>query len=543
MIALGLVFAVLLGLLTSLTAGIRGVLTGRQRSTATSIANQVMETARARSYAEVGHDLDSDPTLAGDGALSGSAPNYLYTGLGPGSDEPLAGSIVDAGPAAGSTSNPLYPFSPHQWQTTREATTYTTSVYVTQVTPPTGDPYKRISVTVSWNRSLDAPSAVPPVVKISSYVFDALRPPDPLLEGGADADAGRVTVTGQLSGIALSDFRFFFPYAHGEIESRFVRQAKGFAGTARAQGNLASGSVSGCSVSNEGRTAECTGAKAETASDNDSATAPPDHNTAGPLSDSGGTVAMGSQLTFSLGSGTVRSLSTARSCWSCYGAGNDDDDRLPYQFSEATGPASLALAFSTGPVAGSLLAATSACSPACAATTLDRDDQGSVSRLLSTATLSHPSLDLARIDSAPPGYGGMVRIGATNLITSAHAGPGAVAPSATGSTVSVQLYDTSVAPGYRTVSITPGIASDHTSHAEMAINGALVVMDATVHSAPAAVWSTSSGGSVGHAEASLTSWLWVEIHLVVTDASGVLADLVVHVDYGRASARAEYQPA
>jgi hypothetical protein len=80
-------------------------------------------------------------------------------------------------------------------------------------------------------------------------------------------------------------------------------------------------------VSNGGLTAECTGAKAETGSDNDAATAPPDHNAAGPTSDAGGTLAAGGKLSSSLGTGTVRSLSTARSCWSCDGVNRSPGGR------------------------------------------------------------------------------------------------------------------------------------------------------------------------------------------------------------------------
>ena len=83
LIALGLVFGVVVGLLATVNIGIRGVITGRQRSVALSIANEVMETARSRSYADVGHDLDSDPTLATDTAISGTVPNLLYANPAP----------------------------------------------------------------------------------------------------------------------------------------------------------------------------------------------------------------------------------------------------------------------------------------------------------------------------------------------------------------------------------------------------------------------------------------------------------------------------
>lgn len=541
LIALGLVFGVMVGLLATLNTGVRGIVTGRQRSVAVSIANEVMETARGRSHADVGHDLDSDPTLATDTAIQGTVPDLLYTDLGPGPDEPLVGSAVDAGAEAGETSNPLFPFSPHRWTSVREATTYTTSVYVTRVLPASGDPYRRLTVVVTWDRSLDAPSAIPASVRLSSYLFDAIQPPDPLFVGLAEADAGTVTVTGTLSGIDLSDARLWLPSVHGEIDSRFVRRATGFAGTARSHINLGSGTVSGCTVSNGGLTAECPGVKAETGSDNDAATAPPDHDAAGPTSNSGGSLAAGGKLTSSLGTGTARSLSTARSCWLCHGTGVDDDDLLPYQWGQATGPADLSMPFSAGPAVGSLLTSTTTCST-CSTVSLDRDDVSGAPRLLTTAAVSHPALDLVTLDGSLPD--GMVRVGATSVTTSATSGPGALAPSFTGDAVTVQLYDTTVLPEYRTVSITPGTPSETTSHAEMDVNGALVVMDATVRSGPAVTLSTSNTeGARTEAQASLSNWLSVEVHLVVTDDTGTLADLTVSLDYGRVTTRATYQPA
>src|ERR1051326_7631078 len=84
LIALGLVFGVMAGMLATMNIGVRGIITGRQRSVAVSIANGVMETARSRSYGDVGHDLDSDPTLATDPAVRGTVPNLFYTDLSPG---------------------------------------------------------------------------------------------------------------------------------------------------------------------------------------------------------------------------------------------------------------------------------------------------------------------------------------------------------------------------------------------------------------------------------------------------------------------------
>src|SRR5205807_3334293 len=179
----------------SLTAGARGLITGRQRSAALALANEVIEDARGRAYGDVGHDLDSDPTLATDPLITGTGANRLYTGVTP--PEPLAASSVDAGAAGGTVNNPLYPFSPHQFTSKREQTTYTTTVYVTTVTPvppATGDPYKRITAKVSWSPAQYATAAHS--VTLSSFLFNAGAPPDPKLTGTGEADAGSFKVTG-----------------------------------------------------------------------------------------------------------------------------------------------------------------------------------------------------------------------------------------------------------------------------------------------------------------------------------------------------------
>lgn len=548
LIALGLVFGVMVGLLATVNIGIRGIMTGRQRSVAVSIANEVMETARSRSYGDVGHDLDSDPTLTGDPDLQGTVPNIFYTDLSPGPDEPLIGSVVDAGTTAGTTSNPLFPFSPHRWPSVREATTYTTSVYVTRVIASTGDPYRRLTVIVTWDKSLTAPSAIPATVRLSSFLFDAVEPPDPLLVGLAEAYGGTVSVTGFLSGIHLSNpapVTVWLPYAQGEIDSRFVRGAQGFAGTARSLTTLLGPeTVSGCTVSNGGLTAECPGTRAETGSDNDVATAPPDHNAVGPTTDPGGTVTAGGSLTSIVGPGTARSLSTARSCWSCYGTGVDDDDRLPYQWGQATGPTSLSMPFSAGPATGSLVTASGGCS-ACSTVTLDRNDDSGASRLETRATAVHPAMDVLTFVGAPPGYAGMVRVGPSNVSVLATSGPAALEPSFTGGAVNVAVYDPAAPGSYQDLSITPGTPSELTApRAVMAVSGTIVTMDATIRSGPAVTGSTPTGTALAEAHSSLSNWLTVEVHLVVTDSTGVtLADLVVSLDYGRVTARATYQPA
>ena len=140
----------------------------------------------------------------------------------------------------------------------------------------------------------------------------------------------------------------------------------------------------------------------------------------------------------------------------------------------------------------------------------------------------------------------MVRVGPTTVRTSATSGPAALPPSFTAAPVVVRVYDTTtLLPGYRTVTITPGTPSETTSHAVVLAGAGLVVMDATIRSGPAVKLSTPipGGGALTEAQASLSNWLTISVHVVVTVALLPVADLDVTLDYGRVTARATYQPA
>ncbi len=539
-IALTVVFAVLVGLLGGLTAGAKGLITGRQRSAALALANQVIEDAHGRSYGDVGHDFDSDPTLATDPLITGSVANRLYTGVTP--SEPLAASDVDAGPSGGTNTNPLFPFSPHKFTTKREQTTYTTTVYVTVVTPASGDPYKRITVTVTWAPSLYATAARS--VTLSSFLFNAAAPPDPRLTGTGEADAGSFKISGSLTGISLSDASVTFPYVNGSIDSGFVKNAKGVARSGTSQVDLLAGLLSGCNVVGLG--SSCDGAKAQADADNDSGTAPPDTDEEGPTTASAATITAAPVLTVGLGSGSAQAQATARSCWSCQAAGSlpvGDDDRLPYFAGTATGPANVSVGFLSGLVGGSLLSIGTGCSLSCSAVTVDRDDAGSNERLSSTAKVSFPALTLMTFAAGSPiGYSGMVKVGAVSATATAGSGPGASGPTVTGAPVTVQLWN---GAGYTNVNVTPGAAppaTDPTAHAAVNVLGTSVVMDATVHWNQSVSSQSSSGGAITDASASLTDWLWIDLQVVMTTLGVPVANVDLHLDYGRIAATADYQP-
>jgi type II secretory pathway pseudopilin PulG len=528
-IAMSVIFGVLLGLLATLTTGVRGVVAGRQRTGATAMANQVLEQAKAQTYEQVGHWL-ADTTLAADANISGTSPNYVFDG------EPLVASTIP------STHEP---FAPHTARLTQDGVTYTRSVYVTQVSPASGDPYKRVTVKVSWANAQYHASAIPNNVTLTTLMFNASPPPDPLLEGVVDADSGRLTVTGLLAGVNLNDLSIWLPFAHAAIDSSFIKRANGFAWAPRAQLNLTAGSASGCAVSSDGLSADCGGTKAETVADNDGGTAPPDNDSLGPAFDFGGSVSAGTALSANLGSGSSSGASTARSCFSCFGPDIGDDDSLAFHTSTATGPASGSVPFAAGNVSGSLASGTGAsCTLDCATATVDVDRVGTDPRITSTATTATPALDLLTLSGAPAGYAGMVRIAPTTASTTAYAGPGAPAPTVSGSAFTVQLYETSGSPGYRNETITPGnAASPAPAHAELTFGIDTVVMDATVLARPASTASTSGGGARTHAEAALTNWLTITVRLQVIRLGTPLADLNVEFDYGRVSAATDYAAA
>ena len=334
----------------------------------------------------------------------------------------------------------------------------------------------------------------------------------------------------------------------GSVDAGFLRSAKGVAQTGTQSADVLAGIVSGCSLIGL-LGASCDGAKAQADSDNDAGTAPSETDQEGPTSAAAGTISVPPVLTLGLGSGSAQAQATARSCWSCQDGGTlpvGDDDRLPYFGGSATGPASLSLGFLSGLVGGNLLSVGTGCSVSCATVTVDRDDAGGAARLASTAAVSFPALDLLTfLAGSPLGYSGMVKIGVLNATATAGAGPGAAAPTVAGAPVSIRLWDTTGIPGYKTINVTPGAAppaTDPTAHASINVLGTSVVMDATVHWNKAVTSQASSGGAVTDAAASLTNWLFVDLRVQMTLLGLPIADLNLHLDYGRLAAVATYEP-
>jgi hypothetical protein len=210
-----------------------------------------------------------------------------------------------------------------------------------------------------------------------------------------------------------------------------------------------------------------------------------------------------------------------------------DDDRLPHFYGRATGPVTASVGFLSGGVLGDLL---SFSATPTATVTVDRHDSGSNQLVSSTTSVSFPALDILPLTIGPLGYSGIVKVAAVSASATAEAGPGAVAPSVTGTAMTVRYW---TGLGYTSVPITLGVASSTTIPSVSIFAGTgFVTVSGSITSTPAVTEQTAAGGTTTEASASLTNWLFVDLN--VTMPGGTSANL--HFDYGRLAATAGYQP-
>lgn len=518
-VAMSVVFVVLTGTLATFGAGVKNVVNGRQRTAAVSVARGVIEEARAGLYSQVGHDL-SDPTINDDPDVSGSPPAF--------EGEELVG-----------LASPI--FTEHRWDETSNSETYTVEVYVTWVTTGS-ERYKRITVEVTWQRAQYDTAVVDDHVRMSSFLFAAGVPPDPLLDGVVTVDGGTTTVSGTLAGVDLERAVVYNPGASGTLTSLFTREAAGNATSASATVDTLSGSVSGCDVDGTGKHTECSGIRAETTTDSDTATAVPEHGEDGPRYDIAHSVSSGSIFDLDLGANdSVDSESTSRSCHSCFSEMLGDDDRFAHHWSEGTGPDAVDFGFDVGPIDGSLLR-TSGNSQSTA--TLDQDEVSDSQLMATTGRLQMPGVEVLALTQAPSNLVAAVQVSAVDVTVEAQAGPMASSPSVSGDAMTVDIYDTlsDGSLGYRTISVQPGEDREETAGFSYLNSGATVSVTTTVISGGKSVTNTTDGnGDIDYAQASLTNWLRIQIDIVITDDDSTIADTTLEVDYGRLSARAQYE--
>lgn len=535
-VALGLIFMVLMGLLGTLASASKGIVTARQRNQATGLANQVLETARASSYAVVGLS-STDATIATDPAIVGG--NY------------------DGAPIAYASPSNQSPWPTHRFTTTVAGTAYVTSVYVTTITVAGSDPYKKITTIVDWSgsgRAQYGTTAIAASVKLSSLIYNASLPADPLLEALAVATGGTVSASGTIDNLAVTDATIDLPRASSRVKSEFIQKAEALAASAGADltGSLDLYANGGNASLRTSVHATSPSVKAPTAADNDAGTALTENDSAS-SSDAGGSIGRVNTLDLVKGaSSSLYSKSTARSTTA---GAIGDNDLLPYATSDAAGPASFTMPYYVSSLNGSTpIGNVVTTGVSHVNTVLDRDNSGPDKQLLGSATVEHPAttlfsftptvLSLAGLPLTNP-FSGFVKIGATGALTAtANSGAGVSGPSITGGSFDVCVYDTLSNPvgsgtcpaGYKRLSVAPGTAATMTASASVRVLGASVTLTATVTSGTKSVTSTLDGTAYERAEASLVNWLKVTVDLTISTGT----NLHVELDYGQLSARAKY---
>jgi type II secretory pathway pseudopilin PulG len=535
-VALSLIFMVMVGLLGTLASASKGIVTARQRNQATGLANQVLETARASSYAVVGLN-SADSTIATDTAIV--AGNY------------------DGAPIAYASPSNQSPWLSHIFSTTISGTVYVTKVYVTTITVTGSDPYKKVTTIVDWSgsgRAQYSGTAVAASIKLSSYIYNASLPADPLLQGLASATGGTISVSGTIDNLAVTDATIDLPQASTGVSSQFIQEAEALAESAGADltGDLdlfASGGNASLTTSLH---ATSPPVKVSTAADNDAGTAAADNDSAS-SSDAGGSI--GRTNTLSLVKGASSSLYAKSTARSTTAGAIGDNDQLPYATSDAAGPASFTMPYMVSSLNGSTAIGNVITTGASHVNTiLDRDNSGSQKQLLGTATVDHPVttlftftpsvLSLLGLPLTNP-YSGFVKIGSTGTVTAtANSGEGVAGPAISGGAFEVCVFDTLTNPlasgtcgaGYRRLSVNPGTAASLSASAVVRVLGATVTLSATVTSGTKSVTNTLNGTAYERADAALVNWFKVTVDLTISTGTS----LHVELDYGQLSARTKY---
>lgn len=530
MIALAMLFVVMVGMLATLTGGLRGVVTGRQREQGLAIASAALEAARATAFDRVGHDLDGDATLGTDANV------VVEDGHGHFEDEDLVG-VAGAGE----------PFAPHEAAQAAEGTTYTRRLYVTWADPSAGGQgVKRVTVVVSWDQAQFGASGTLPEVRLSSLLTPAGVVAPTRHTASSNVEGPSLTVTGEMSEIDFTGAHWWGPIATADLESAFVRSVTGRGETSRVR--IDAEDTTGCTTADDDTWSSCGGLRAASGADDDGATAAAESGTSGTLVGAGGTARANPALRWTLNSGsTTVASSTARS------SSIGDGDGLPYQESSVhgVGSARLIVNFDSEGV-GRVFSGGAA--PESTAT-VDMDPAGDERWASATGRAVLPAFDLMTLDDPSAtfsGYQGALRFSAATLTATASAGVGAPSPALTGGPVTVQLYSTSIAGHYVCYRISPTTGAVTTclgtattlapQHAVVTdADGVTYVIDSSLSVAPATIASTGSGATVSSASTQLRSWLTADLHVQMLVGGDVEAELDLHLDAGTLLASAGYE--
>ncbi|MBI2168233.1 MAG: hypothetical protein HYU28_01850 [Actinobacteria bacterium] len=558
--ALVLIFGIMLGLFASLNTGVRGLLTGRERYGALSVAKAYVEKIRSACYPRIGHDPDDTTLPDDDDNLTGpdAAGNYVYDPDVPDTSGSFTGETLAYAETCGGTLTAVIPehFLDDQdvgtlSGNTGDHGTYDVWIYITHVNASSGVPHKRITVVVQMNNAqYSTSSGVSDKVRISSLVYDGVAPTDPLVEAEVDTDGGSFAFAGTMydpdSGQnAAPDLDITYPHAYGVLRANVITElgpdwARTHSVAFRDEQNEVSSPAPGCTDDADGHGFSCPSDQTAISSDDDSNTSKPSFGT-----DSTSVAAVGWDVStlysIDVGGGTADSDSTPcpPGCGSL-----GDNDSLPRDLHSGDGPDGWGFDYSLQPldvpqlplpplpvpaITGSFVEAGSTASEA----DIDQDASGSNTRTQAVSRNVYSDVDLLTIDNLGIT---MVSIGGGSIEGTADVGTAAGGADFSGTlTISVFGQPTSipVSPSSAPVNVNfPIPAQAIEGVATLSGSVSIVTQQGTTD-------EEFVSGAYTMASAEVDDWLIVTVSATLVTADDTLFDVSYSVNYGDLSAYAE----
>lgn len=525
--AIFILVLVALALVSSITMAIRGVLTGRQRTSALAVAEGIMEEVRSVTYDRVGHDLGDATLTDPDSDFWFDGTNYRYDPNGA-AGEPLALAREDA-VVGGPSADPVGPLSGHHSTGTLDATEWDAWIYITHADTSGvdgGDPHKRVSVLVEFTGEQFDAEAVENRAKISSLVFESHATPPALVTASAEADAGIVTTSGGLEGNGFQSLTATFPHTFSELRIRQYREANGWSHSAHGQLVDDSGAAATGDCTASGTTATCPMASPppNLAVSDDPNSGFPQYASDARTAPDGTMGGSGYQIDWDGGS-VAGELSACYgmtgACGPVFGAGGAADN-LPYSLFTGDGPHDLDAPFTvsvTGAldvtVNGSIYSSSGANH---SEAEIDIDSAGTAATDLTTPTavVTAPAVDIFTVND-PLGVASALTVAEVSAYDTRAFAP--VGPTAGSADVDAQAVTVTVA-GTPLTTVTPGSGEvTDESGSEMVGGITAVEYQVTVTSGTEDVASQDPDG-VGY---------FTEAHAVLIDALRVVVDAQIVV--------------
>lgn len=568
---LTLIFGAMMIILLSLNTGVRGLLTGRERQTATTVAKEQMEKVRQACYERIGHDY-GDTTLGSDTAsLRSSGGVWYYEPQGPGG---FSEKLAQATTSAGCTGSAVV--GTHTWSSNSDGTPYTVWVYVTRVDPTvanTGVRHKRVTVVVQWDNSQYKTGGIDNRVRLSSLVFDG-QPPGGTSGGGGGTSqfpittataqpvagsfgwSGSLSLTGGGPLAAFGPSTVTYPQSNGWMRTFLRDETNGTAKSHSFTFSDTNGGVAtpaGCTTA--GSTITCPPAQNSATADNDGGTSPtpPAYDAPAISTAPSRTITKpGGLYSLTVGSGSADSKATAcaNTCGLPFGS-PPESDGLPHDLHVGNGPDPYSMNFNLGNgVSGELIES----GPANARAEIDQDTGIPNRRTTAKAKNTYPQTKLLQLlNTDVLGFGttlSVVSIDAFNVEVAADIGtPASGATCTPGPAPGTFNITVLTATGLSIVPITPCTTQMNQTYGRtfsvVDVLGqpvASVQTTATIVTNSYTETEVTEPGGFKKADGKLLEWLTITTTMRITYQGNTVADVTSTLKYGDLTAFAERVP-